>query len=590
MTETGSAPRRWQTLIPPGVKTLAGYRRQWLRPDALAGLTVLAYLVPQVLAYSGLIGLPPIAGLVTAMVALVVYALLGSSKIISAGPESTVALMTGLLIAPLAASEAETLSLTITLTILVAGCLFLAWLLRLGGVAALLSKPILIGYLTGTAILMIGSQLGKATGTQTSGGTIIAQVGSFLAEIGNIQWVTFAVAAATLLLLFALPLFAPKLPAALIGILVITFATFLLRLPEMGVAILGELPRGLPALAFPALTFDIVQTLLFGALGVAFVAYSDVMLTARAFSDEKDRVSPNQELLALSGVHAASALVGGYPSSASSSRTAIAKTTGAVTQMYGLIVAAGILIVLLVAGPAFFYLPIAALAAIIIWAGIRLIVIREYFFMWRFRRSEMLLALATAVGTCTLGILPGIGIAVALSIGEMLLRLARPHDAVEGFVPGLDGLHDIADYDNAITVPGLLIYRYDAPLFFANADNFRDNLEQAISIELGKESGLNWIIINVEANMHIDFTAAQTLRSVITRTHDKGRKIGFARLKTDLREQLEAAGITDLIGDDMMFSTLPAVIRAYRKEYPDEDVPKLPKAGKPFPEPDKDSN
>lgn len=590
MSDTGIDSHKWARFIPPGLKTLMGYRRQWLRPDAVAGITVLAYLVPQVLAYSGLIGLPPIAGLVTAMVALVVYAILGSSKIISAGPESTVALMTGLLIAPLAASEAETLSLTITLTILVAGWLFFGWLLRLGGVAALLSKPILIGYLTGTALLMIGSQLGKATGTITSGGTIIAQVGSFLPEINNIQWVTVGVAAATLLLLFLLPLFAPKFPAALIGILIITVVTFIFSLPDMGVAILGELPRGLPSLAFPALSTDLIQTLLFGALGVAFVAYSDVMLTARAFSDEKDRVSPNQELLALSGVHAATALVGGYPSSASSSRTAIAKTTGAVTQMYGLIVAAGILVVLLFAGPAFFYLPIAALAAIIIWAGIRLIVVREYFFMWHFRRSEMFLALATAIGTCTLGILPGIGIAVALSIGEMLLRLARPHDAVEGFVPGLDGLHNVADYDNAITVPGLLIYRYDAPLFFANADNFRDSLEESISVELDKGTGLNWIIINAEANMHIDFTAAQTLRNVITRTHEKGRKFGFARLKTDLRDQLEAAGITNLIGDDMMFSTLPAVIRAYRKEYPDEDVPKLPKAGKPFPEPDKDSN
>jgi SulP family sulfate permease len=576
----------WRRWAPPGAKTIANYDRRWLRSDVVAGITVLAYLVPQVLAYSGLIGLPPLAGLVTAMAALIVYALIGSSRIISAGPESTVALMAGLLIAPLAVSESETLSLTITLTMLVAGWLLLGWILRLGAVSSLLSRPILIGYLTGTAILMIGSQLGKATGTTTSGGSVITQLESFLPQLSNVHWITVGVTFATLLLLFLLPLVSSKIPVALTGIALVTAAAYLLNLPSLGVAILGELPRGLPTLAFPALSVELVQTLLFGALGVAFVAYSDVMLTARAFSDEKDRVSPNQELLALSGVHAASALVGGYPSSASSSRTAIAKSAGAVTQVYGLVAAAGILIVLLVAGPAFFYLPTAALAAIIIWAGIRLIVLREYAFMWKFRRSEMILALVTALGTCVLGILPGIGIAVGLSIGEMLLRLARPHDAVEGFVPGLDGMHDIEDYDNAITVPGLLIYRYDAPLFFANADNFRDSLEQAISEELSRNDQLNWIILNVEANMHVDFTAAQTLRNVIARTHEKGRRIGFARLKNDLRDQFNAAGIIPLVGEDMLFSTLPAAIRAYKKQYPEEDVPKLPKAGKPFPEPD----
>lgn len=580
---------RWYYRVFPGVRTLAGYKRQWLRPDVIAGITVLAYLVPQVLAYSGLIGLPPIAGLVTAMAALVVYALLGSSRIISAGPESTVALMTGLLIAPLAVNESETLSLTITLTILVSGWLFVGWLLRLGAVSSLLSKPILIGYLTGTAVLMIGSQLGRATGTTNSGGTILEQVSTFIPELPSVQWPTVAVTGVTLLMLFLLPFLSRKIPVALVCVVVITFMAFALDLPSMGVAVLGELPRGFPTLALPQLSLDVVQTLVFGALGVAFVAYSDVMLTARAFSDEKDRVSANQELLALSGVHAASAVVGGYPSSASSSRTAIAVSAGAVTQVYGLVAAVGVLIVLLFAGPLFYYLPTAALAAIIIWAGLRLISLRDYASMWGFRRSEMFLAVATALGTCMLGILPGIGIAVGLSIGEMLLRLARPHDAVQGFVPGMDGLHDIDDYEGAVTVPGLLIYRYDAPLFFANADNFRDSLEEAITEELDSKGQLNWIILNVEANMHVDLTAVQTLAGVIERTHEKGRLFGFARLKNDLRAQLEAAGIVSLVGEDMIFSTLPAAIRAYENAYPAADVPKLPKAGKPFPDPDEDS-
>lgn len=562
----------------PGLQTLLHYERSWFRKDFIAGITVLFYLVPQVLAYSGLVGLPPVAGLATSLVALIVYAILGSSKIISVGPESTVALMSGLIIVPLAANENQVLPLMATLTMVVGGWLLVAWAFRFGVVSALLSKPILVGYLTGSAVLMAVSQLGKATKTSSSGDTVMAQFVDFTKHISEVHWPSMAVAAGTLIVLFALPKITNRLPVALTAIALVTFVTYFAGLASYGIDTLGDLPKGLPEFQMPDLTLDTIQTLLFGGLGVAIVVYSDVMLTARAFNSGNNKISPNKELFALSGVHFATAVTGGYPSSASSSRTAIGKSAGAKTQLYGLIVAAGVALVLLFAGPLFYYLPKAALAAVVVWAATRMIAFDDYKHMWMFRKTEYILAGITALATCTLGILPGIGVAVGLSILELLLRLARPHEAIQGFIPGMDGMHDIDDYSDSVTIPGLLVYRYDAPLFFGNVDDFRDNLETAME----QNEPLNWIILNVEANMHIDFTATSILRKIINTAHKNNQKVGFARLKLDLRNQLEKAGLIDLIGEEMVFSTLPAAVRAYGKAFPDIDTPHLPKSGKPF--------
>lgn len=564
--------------LTPGLQTLLHYKKAWFKKDFIAGLTVLFYLVPQVLAYSGLVGLPPVAGLATSLIALIIYAILGSSKIISVGPESTVALMSGLIIAPLAVNEKQVMPLMATLTMVVGGWLLVAWAFRFGAVSALLSKPILVGYLTGSAILMAVSQIGKATKTSSSGDTVVAQFMDFVKHVPDTHWPTLAVAFGTLLVLFLLPKLTTKLPVALTAITLVTFVTYFAGLSTYGIDTLGDLPRGLPEFQMPDLTLSTIQTLLFGGLGVAVVVYSDVMLTARAFNAGNNRISPNKELFALSGVHLATAFTGGYPSSASSSRTAIGKSSGAKTQMHGLVVAGGVALVLLFAGPLFYYLPKAALAAVVVWAATKMIAFEDYKYMWMFRKTEYIVAGITALTTCVLGILPGIGVAVGLSIIELLLRLARPHEAVEGFIPGMDGMHDIDDYPDSVTIPGLLVYRYDAPLFFGNIDDFRDNLEAAIE----QNEPLNWIILNVEANMHIDFTAASVLRKIINNAHRNNQQVGFARLKLDLRTQLENAGLIDLVGEEMIFSTLPAAVRAYGKAFPDVETPHLPKAGKPF--------
>lgn len=566
--------------LAPGLYSLIHYKKQWTRGDVIAGITVLAYLIPQVLAYSGLIGLPPAAGLATALVALIVYAILGSSRIISVGPESTVALMAGLIIAPMAGGDmGAAIGLMATLTLFVAAWLLLAWILRLGVISALLSKPILIGYLTGSAILMVSSQLGKATQTSSSGDTTVAQVADFIAHLAQTHWPTLLITVGTLIFLFTMPKLSKKLPVALTAIALTTILSYLAGLQNYGIKILGSIPQGLPSPSLPSLVVDNLSVLVFGALGVAIVTFSDVMLNARAFSHPKNKIDPNSELLAMSGVHAATAFLGGYPSSASGSRTAIGKAAGAHTQLHGLVVAAGVAITLLIAGPLFTYLPTAALAAVVIWAATKLVAMDDYRNMWHFRRSEYAVAGITAAATAGLGILPGIGIAVGLSVMEMLIRLARPHEATEGFVPGLAGLHDVDDYPDAVTIPGLLIYRYDAPLFFGNCEDFKAQIERAIA---NNDTPVDWVILNVEANMHIDYTACETLRTIITNIERDGARFGVARLKHDLRLQLEAAGLMEMIGEDMVFATLPAAIRAYEKEHPELETPEMPKPGRPF--------
>ncbi len=570
--------------LAPGLTTLLHYRRPWLRGDVVAGITVLAYLVPQVLAYAGLIGLPPVAGLATALAALVVYAVLGSSRVISVGPEATVALMTGLILMPMITGDpGEALGLTATLTLLVAAWLGLAAALRLGVISAVLSKPILIGYLTGSAILMVSSQLGKATRTSSSGDTVIAQVQDFAEHASGTHLPTLLITLGTLVFLFAAPRISSRLPVALGAIALVTIVSYTASLEQYGVVTLGPIPQGLPTPTLPDLSWSTVSGLALGALGIAIVVFSDVMITARAFNPRGADLDPNAELRAMSGVHAASSLIGGYPSSASTSRTSIGKAAGAVTQMHGLVAAVGVALTLLVAGPLFESLPQAALAAVVIWAATKLVALRDYRQMWAFRRSEYLVAGVTALATATLGILPGIGVAVGISVVEMLVRLARPHEATQGYVPGLAGLHDVDDYPGAVTVPGLLIYRYDAPLFFGNCEDFKAQLEEAIDTNPTQP---RWIILNVEANMHIDYTAAETLREVIIEVSEEGGRVGLARLKRDLRSQLRAAGIMDLVGDDLVFSTLPEAIRAYAKAFPDVDAPRMPKTGKPFEEPE----
>lgn len=556
----------------PGLTQLRRYRRSWLRPDLFAGVAVAAYLVPQVMAYTAIVNVAPVVGLWTALAALLVYTVMGCSRVLSVGPESTVALMAGAAVASMAhGDQNRVMALTAALSLIVAGWCALARMARLGVIAELLSQPLLVGYLAGGAILMIVGQLGNVTGTSVHGDSIVEQLHSFVAVVGDTHWLTVGVAAGTLILLLSVHWLLPKWPAPLIAVAAATVVSAVAALDQYGVAVVGKVPTGLPVPHLPAVTWEDVQLLIIAGLGVAVVAYGDNTLIARGFpantdpGEAREELDPQQELVALSGVHVAVGLFSGFPVSSSGSRTALALAAGARTQVYSLASAACVVAMLFAAGPLFADLPNAALGAVVFYAASKLVSWQEFRRLAAFRKSELVLALAGTLSTVLFGILVGVGVAIALSLLEMAQRLARPHEGVLGHVPGLPGMHDVADYPEAQTLPGLVIYRYDAPLFFANVGDLCRRALLVVDQEnaASPEHPVRWFVLNVEANVEVDITAVDGLRRLYEDLADRGIRLGLARVKNDLRLPLSRAGLTDLIGADMLFPTLPVAEQAY---------------------------
>ncbi|HEY5877026.1 MAG TPA: sulfate permease [Ilumatobacteraceae bacterium] len=558
----------------PGIGVLRRYRRSWLRSDVYAGIAVVAYMVPQVMAYTALVGVPPVAGLWTALAALLVYAALGSSRVLSVGPESTIALMAGTAIAPLAGADPDrAVALAAALSLIVGGWCLVGRLARLGVISDLLSQPLLVGYLAGAAVLMIVGQLGKMTGTTVEGANLVAQLRSFASVVDDTDLLTLAVGVGTLAVLMGINFLRPRWPATLIAVVAATVVCVLADLKDHGVAVVGAVPTGLPTPGLPDVTWEELRTLVMAGLGIAVIGYGDCMLIARAFpapvedgEPAGEQIDPQQELTALAGVHVAAGLMSGFPVSSSGSRTALAIAARARTQLYSLVAAAFVILVLFVAGPLIENLPQASLAAVVFYAASTLVSWHELVRLARFRTTEVLLAVTAALGTVFFGVLVGVGVAIALSLIEVLIRLARPHEGVLGRVPGLAGMHDVDDYPDAETLPGLVVYRYDAPLFFANVGDMRRRALLAVDQEntAFPEHPVRWFVLNVEANVEVDITAADGLRQLHDELATRGVRLALARVKTDLRIPLERAGLTDLLGENMLFPTLPVAEEAYQ--------------------------
>ncbi|WP_043734884.1 SulP family inorganic anion transporter [Streptomyces zinciresistens] len=561
----GRVPRRGRLL--PGAVVLLGYRRSWLRGDLVAGVTVAAYLVPQVMAYAGVAGLPPVAGLWAILPALALYALFGSSRLLSVGPESTTALMTATVVGPLAAAgPARHATLALTLAVTVGLLCLVAWALRLGFVADLLSRPVLIGYMAGVALIMMADQLPKLTGVGTAETRFFPQVWSFAGDLADADPATVLLSAGSLVLLFLVARSAPAVPGPLLAVVLATVAVVALGLDARhGVEVIGEIPSGLPAPARPDWTA--VPGLVLPALGVLLVAYTDVILTARAFTGgARDagtgpRLDADQEFLALGAANLGAGVLHGFPVSSSASRTALADSSGARSQAYSLVAGAVVLAVLLFLGPLLARTPSAVLGALVVYAAVRMIDLAGFRRLKSFRRRELLLAAGCLAGVLALDILYGVLVAVGLSVAELLTRVARPHDAVLGVVPGVAGMHDVADYPAARTVPGLLVYRYDSPLFFANAEDFRRRALAAVDAHRGP---VRWFVLNAEANVEVDITALDALDELRRELGRRGVVFALARVKQDLLADLRAYGLADAVGADLIFPTLPTAVAAYR--------------------------
>lgn len=547
----------------PALATIRSYDRSWLRGDVLAGVTVAAYMIPQVMAYAEVAGLPAVVGLWTLIGPLLVYAIVGSSRQLSVGPESTTALMTALAIGSLAGANpdpARAAALAALLALTTGVICILGYLARLGFLAGLLSRPVLVGYLTGVAVLMIVSQLGKITGIDVSGEHVWEEIASLIVQLDRLNWPTLAIALTVLVALLIGHRLAPNLPGPLLVMLAAAGVVHLFSLQSVGVEVVGRVPAGLPGLRVPDFSGVDWQLLLPAALGIAVVGYSDNVLTGRGFASKRnEQIDANQELLALGLANLAAGLTRGFPVSSSGSRTALGASMGSRTQVYSLVALAGLLLTVFLLGPILASFPRAALGGVVIYAALRLIDLPELRRLAGFRVAELVLALVTAVSVAMFDVLTGIGIAVVLSVLDLLRRIAMPEAAVLGYVPGMAGMHDVRDFPKVDQVPGLVVFRYDSPLFFANAEDFR---RRALAAVDRADQPVHWFILNSEANTQLDLTAIDALDEVREALAARGVLMALARVKQQNLEELERACFVEHL-DGRVYPTLPTAVGAY---------------------------
>ncbi len=545
-----------------GLAHLRGYNSSWLRADALAGVAVTAYLVPQCLAYAGLAGAPPITGLWVAVVAMVLYALLGTSRQLSVGPESAIAIMVAAAVAPLAAGDPDRyLALSASLAILVGILCIGAWALRLGFLADMLSHPILLGYMAGVALIMIGSQLATITGIPLRDGGVPARLVELAGRLGEINPATFVLGVSVTGFLLVLRRLVPLAPGTLIAVVGASAVVFLLGLEGRGVVLVGDVPGGLPTPSLPPIAFSDLAALIGSAAAIAFVSYSDMALTGRAFAVRTgEEIDPNREFLALGAANLAAGLTGGFALSASGSRTAIIDAMHARSQVAGLVAAGAVVIVVLLTPGLIALIPRAALAGVVIFAALRLIDVDGLLRLAHFRSTEIGLAVTALVGVLAFDVLAGILVAVGLSVADLFARVARPPASILGRVPGLAGLHDITDYPDAEQIPGLLVFRYDAPLCFANAQDFRSHVLSAVDAQ---PDPVSWLLLNAEAIVELDTTAVDALRQLARDLAKRRVVFAMARVKQDLRRQLVRGKLMDVIDEERIYPTLPVALEAF---------------------------
>ncbi|MGY1807917.1 SulP family inorganic anion transporter [Blastococcus sp. SYSU D00669] len=554
------------TRLPPGLAGLRGYRAAWLRKDLVAGVVLTALLVPQGMAYAELAGLPPITGLYTTITCLLAYAVVGPSRILVLGPDSSLGPMIAATILPLVAAGGDperAVALASMLALLTAVIMIAAGFAGLGFVADLLSKPTMIGYLNGLALTIVVGQLPKLFGFSVDGDGLIGEVVGFVQGVarGEVVPAAAAVGLGGIVVVLGLQRFWPKVPAVLVMVVLAIAFSSLLDLGDRGVSLVGVLPEGFPPLTIPSIEWSDLAALVAGALAIALVSLADTISTASAFAERTGQeVRGGQEMIGIGTANLAAGLFQGFPVSTSASRTAVAERAGAKTQLTG-IVGAALVIVMIVLLPGLFQdLPQAALAAVVITAAISLADLPATARLWRQRRVEFSLSLVAFAGVALLGVLPGIGIAVGLSILNVFRRAWRPYQATLGLVDGLPGYHDVRSYPEAAQLPGLVLHRFDAPLFFANAKTFRDDV-----LALARsEPAPRWIVIAAEPITDVDTTAADVLLELDQRLDERGVTLAFAEMKDPVRRKIERYGLTEAIEPRHFFPTVEAAVVAYR--------------------------
>jgi len=546
----------------PGLDRLRHYERGWLRVDVLAGLTVGAMLVPQGMAYAELAGMPPVTGFYAALLALVAYAVVGSSRHLGVGPEPGTAILAATGVGAIAAGDpARYLALMAALALTVGVICLLAAVARLGFIANVLSKPVLVGYITGVGLTLLSSQYAKFTGIPIDSAAFFGRTLDLLTGLGEIDGLTIAVGAATLLLILGLRWKMPTIPGALLGVVLATVAAVALGMEADGLALVGDVPQGLPSFGLPDVSPSDVIELLPIAAGIALVGYSDNVLTGRAIGTRMGyRIDPNQELAALGVTNLCAGFSQGFPISSSASRTAVPASLGSKSQLVGIVAAIIVVATLLFLSPVLAEIPQAALAAVIIGAAIAIIDVTGFGQLWSVSRAEFALAVTSALAVMVFDVLTGVLIAVGLSLLVALGRIARPHDAILGDGRDLDGWVDAEAHPGARTLPGLLVYRFDAPLFFANADRYRERLEQLVEANPGEEE---WLVLDFEGVGEADTTAIDMLVELLAEQERAGRVVAIARANDRVLRRLERAHLLGPAGAALVFPTINAAVRAF---------------------------
>ncbi|HKP89236.1 MAG TPA: sulfate permease [Thermoleophilaceae bacterium] len=549
----------------PGARLLATYRLAWLRSDLVAGVVLATLLVPQGMAYAELAGLPAITGLYTSVLCLAGYALFGPSRVLVLGPDSSLGPMIAATIIPIVGADGDpdrAVALASMLALMVGAITIAAGTARLGFIADLLSKPTQIGYMNGLALTILIGQLPKLFGFSVDGDGLIDELRGFVDGVasGDTVAAALAVGALSLALMLALGKWLPRIPGVLIAVVVAIVGTSLFDLGGEGVKLVGTLPEGFPPFTLPG-TVEDFPLLVAGALGIAIVSLADTISTASSFAARSgEEVDGDGEMIGIGAANVASGLFQGFPVSTSGSRTAVAAQGGAKTQVAGLVGAAAIVLMLVLTPGLLRNLPQPTLGAVVIAASLSLADLPGTRRLWRQRRTEFTLSIVAFLGVALLGVLPGIAVAVGLSILNVFRRAWRPYRTTLGRVPGMPGHHDRSMHPDAEEMPGLVILRFDAPLFFANVRTFRDQVRALVRSEHP-----SWVVVAAEPITDVDTTAADVLRDLDEELDAEGVSLVFAELKDPVRRKLERYELIGPLEPAHFFPTIDAAVEAFRE-------------------------
>lgn len=551
----------------PGLALIKGFNPTLFRADLIVAATVFAILVPSAMAYGDLAGVTPVAGLYVALGAMVMYALFGTSRQLIIGPEATIAIMTAAAVAPLAGGDPERYAALAALAAILVGVLsILGGIARLGFITDFLSKPILTGYIFGTSLIVIGSQLGKMFGIKLESDDFFRQVAELIGRLDEAHLLTVAIGVVSMAALLIIRRVNRALPGPLVVVVAAIIASVVFDLPAKGVAIVGVVPAGLPRPTIPDVSVRDIFTLLPSALALTILIYADEILTARVFAAKHgQKIDANQEFIAIGMANISAGLLTGFPSGTSGSRTAVNDQMGGKSQWVGLIVAALTVVFLLFLTPLLAPLPTVALGAIIIVASLGLLDVAAFRFLRKVRAAEFRLAVITVFGVLIFGILQGILVAVMLSLINVIYHISRPHDAL---LDGLDAdggivYRGIGGKETVLTEPGLIVYRFDSPLVFANAAFFTGRLE-ALIVDAG--TGLKCVVLDAEAISDFDSTAAEALENLNADLERLGVELWIARANGPLRELLQVTGLTDRLGRETLYPSVRAAVAAYNAQ------------------------